>query len=86
MNVGNPRGVESEKPRRRSLVSGMRELRAVAPRNKNRERDSLDYDEGIHLGALGQGLRQGVESGRHTCTSGTVVRSGVVERLGNDGS
>ena len=29
----------------------------------------LDYDEGRHLGALGQMLRQGVESGRHTCNS-----------------
>ena len=81
-----PRGVEGEKPRRLSVVSGTRELRAAAPRNGNRERGSLDYDEGVRLFRLGQSLTQGAEPERRTRASGAVGEPGLVDRLGNDGS
>ena len=85
MNAGSPRGVESEKPPRRSLVSGRCELRTVAPRNENRERESLNH-ECIYLSALEQRLQRGTELVRRTCAIGVVGRSGLVERLGNDGA
>jgi hypothetical protein len=86
MKVGSPHGIKSEKSRLSFLVSGMRELHTLAPRKENRERDSLDYDEGVHLFALGQRLQQGVEPGRRICASGAVVESRLVHCLGNDGS
>ena len=86
MNGGGPRGAESEKLRWLSTISGMGELRAPAPRSGNRDRGSLDHREGVRLLALEQRLQRGVDPERRTCVSWAVGESGLVDRLGNDGS
>ncbi len=85
MDGGRSPGVESESPRRLSVVSGTRELSVVVPRNGNLERYSHDHHEGIHLFTLGQRLQQGVNSGRRTFASGAIDEFGLVDCLGHDG-